>query len=155
MNVYINKNSELFHKAREDGWIAEQSWRVTPNNAVWHCTQAAEKIMKGLLRCFNQDYDYGHDLNELLNAIAHHVELQDETIKNILYLKGFGIGLRYKHMKSDPTIDEANVAITRTKQIMQEFSKNPSISTFMKEAQEVHAKILKASIGKTLDNPSG
>ena len=155
MNVYISSNAELFHKAIEDLWIAQQIWKVSPNNAVWHCTQAAEKIMKGLLRCLNQDYDYGHDLNELLNAIAHHIELQDETIKNIFYLNGFGIGLRYKHMKSDPTIDEAKVAITRIKQIMQEFGKNPSISIFMKEAEEVHDKILKGSASKTLDNPSG
>jgi len=155
MNVYISKNAELFHKAIEDLWIAQQIWQVSPNNAVWHCTQAAEKTMKGLLRCNNQDYDYGHDLNELLNTIAHHVELQDEIIKNILYLNGFGIGLRYKHIKSDPTIDEAKVAIARTKQIIQEFGKNPSISSFMKEAEEVHAKILKASAGKTLGDPSG
>ena len=44
MNVHISKNAELFHKAFEDVWVAEQVWKVTPNNAVWHCTQAAEKI---------------------------------------------------------------------------------------------------------------
>jgi hypothetical protein len=47
-------------------------------------------------------------------------------------------------MKSDPTIDEAKVAITRAKQIMQEFGNFQSVSSFIKEAEEVHLKILKA-----------
>ena len=153
MNVYISKNAELFHKAFEDVWVAEQIWKVSPNNAVWHCTQAAEKVMKGLLRCLNRDYDYGHELKELLNTVEPLVKLQPETIKNILYLNGFSISLRYKHMSSDPSIDEARVTITRTKQILQEFGSFQSISFFMKEAEEVHLKILKAShIQETPDN---
>ena len=68
-----------------------------------------------------------------------------DTIKNVLYLNGFGISLRYKHMSSDPTTDEAKVAIARTKQIMQEFASNKSVSDFMMEAEEVHAKIIKSS----------
>ena len=155
MNVYISKNAELFHKAVEDIWVAEQVWKVTPNNAVWHCAQAAEKMMKGLLRCLNEDYDYGHDLSELLNAIEPFVELKPETIKYILYLNGFGISLRYKHMKSDPTTDEASIAISRTKQIVQEFHTYQSISDFIKEAEEVHLKILKASSQEAHDKPSG
>jgi len=47
MNVYISKKAELFHKAIEDIWVAEQIWKVSPNNAVWHCTQAAEKMLNG------------------------------------------------------------------------------------------------------------
>ena len=62
MNVYISKKAELFHKAIEDVWVAEQIWKVSPNNAVWHCTQAVEKMLKGFLRCLNRDYDYGHEL---------------------------------------------------------------------------------------------
>jgi len=45
MNVHISKNAELFLKALEDIWVAEQSWFASPNNAVWHCTQATEKII--------------------------------------------------------------------------------------------------------------
>jgi len=54
MNVHISKKAELFHKAVEDIWVAEQVWMVSPNNAVWHCAQAAEKTMKGFLRCLNE-----------------------------------------------------------------------------------------------------
>jgi len=30
MNVHINKNSELFFKALEDVWVAEQTWYGSP-----------------------------------------------------------------------------------------------------------------------------
>lgn len=145
MNVFISKNAELFHKAVEDVWVAEQIWKISPNNAVWHCTQAAEKAMKGMLRCLNRDYDYGHELKELLRAVEPIVELQAETIKNILYLNGFNISLRYKHMSSDPTVDEARVAIARTKQVIKDFGNYPPISKYIKEAEEAHFKILKAN----------
>ena len=49
-------------------------------------------------------------------------------------------------MKSDPTIDEAKTVIARTKQIIQEFMSFQSVSQFIKEAEEVHAKIVKASL---------
>ena len=145
MNVYISKKAELFHKAIDDVWIAEQIWMVSPNNAVWHCTQAAEKMMKGLLRSLSTEYDHGHELKELLNAVEPLMVLQPETIKNILYLNGFSVSLRYKHMSTDPSAEEAKVAIVRTKQIMQEFSNHPGISQYIKEAKEVHTKILKAA----------
>jgi len=144
MNVFISKKAELFHKAIEDVWVAEQIWKVSPNNAVWHCTQAVEKTLKGFLRCMNRDYDYSHELKELLDIVESLFSMQAETIKNILYLNGFGISLRYKHMSSDPTTDEAKVAIERTKQVMQEFARNDSVSDFIKEAEEVHAKIIKS-----------
>lgn len=146
MSELISKGAELFIKALEDIWSSEQLFQGSPNNAVWHCTQAAEKAMKGFLRCLNRDYDYGHDLSELLNAVVPHMDLQPETIKSILYLNGFTISLRYKHMSSDPTVDEAKLAIVRTKQIMQEISANPSISKFVDEARAVHSKFLKANL---------
>jgi len=154
MNVYISKKAELFHKAIEDIWVAEQIWAVSPNNAVWHCMQAVEKTLKGFLRCLNRDYDHGHELKELLNVIEPLTALQPETIKNILYINGFSISLRYKHMTSDPSVDEAKVAIVRTKQIIEEFGKHPIISSFMKEAEEIHTKIIRTSIIQGITNNS-
>jgi len=136
----------LFHKALEDVWVAEQIWMVTPNNAVWHCTQAVEKSLKGLLRSLNLDYDHGHELQELLRHVEPHVELQPETIKNILYLNGFGVSLRYKHMSTDPSTEEAKTTISRAKHVIQELGKHPGASQYMKEAEEVHSKILKSSL---------
>ena len=69
MSVYISKNAELFYKALEDLWVAEQSWFASPNIAVWSCTQAVEKTLKGFLRCFNKDFDHGHQLRFLLDDV--------------------------------------------------------------------------------------
>jgi len=151
MNVYTSKNAELFFKALEDVWIAEQSWLGSPNNSVWHCAQAAEKTMKGYLRCINVDYDYGHELNLLLDEVLSVFSVSEETKKYIVYLADFGIGLRYKNMSNDPSPEDAKIAISRTKHIMQEFSNNHTVSKYMDEAKEVHKKMLKANYEKYSD----
>ena len=87
MSVLISKNAELFFKALEDVWVAEQIWKVPPNNAVWHCHQAVEKTMKGFLRCFGEDYEYGHDLYELTEVIRPFFEISEENDKNIIYIE--------------------------------------------------------------------
>jgi len=145
MSVHISKNAELFLKALEDVWVAEQTWFGSPNNAVWHCTQATEKTMKGFLRCLNRDYDHGHELKLLLEDILSFHSLSAETESNILFLNVYGFNLRYKSMTNDPTPEDARVAISRTKQIMQEFSSIQKISQFIDEAREVHNKMLKAN----------
>jgi len=150
--VEISKKAELFLKALEDVWVAEQIQFGSPNNAVWHCTQAVEKIMKGFLRCHKMDYDYGHQLRLLLESVETVFELPAEARKNVVFLDDFGIGLRYKNMSDDPSPEEAKVAIMRTKQIMQEFRNHPTILNFIKEAEGVHLKILKAS---DTQEPSG
>jgi dsDNA-binding SOS-regulon protein len=48
-------------------------------------------------------------------------------------------------MPTDPTVDDAKTAILRTRIIMQEFGNHTDISVFMKEAEEVYSKILKAN----------
>ncbi|MCL2366038.1 MAG: HEPN domain-containing protein [Oscillospiraceae bacterium] len=142
MSVNISRNAELFHKATEDVWAAEQIWKGAPNLAVWHCTQAAEKTMKGFLRCLNLDYNYGHELKLLLDAVLSVFKLSETTERYIMYLSDFESSLRYKSMSNDPSPEDAKIAISRTKQIMQEFNENPKIAQFMDEAREVHAKIL-------------
>jgi len=146
MNVHISKKAELFHKAVEDIWVAEQIWKISPNNAVWHCTQAAEKIMKGYLRCYNKEYGYDHNLKALLEATEELIDLPKEVIDSILYLNRFEGKLRYRNMSGDPSAEDAKTAIARAIIIMSVFAKNPEISSYVKEAEEVHNKILKANI---------
>ena len=145
MSVQLRKKAELFHKAFEDIWIAEFAWRISPNNAVWHCTQAAEKIMKGYLRCYNREYGYDHNLKDLLDAVNDLVNLPDDINGYIIDLNRYLGRLRYRHMQSDPTPEDAKVAISRTRQIMEEFSKIPDIYEYVAEAKEVHEKILKSA----------
>jgi len=145
MNVYLSKNAELFYKALEDTWVAEQSWFTSPNIAAWSCTQAVEKTMKGYLRCVNVDYSHSHQLVSLMEDVVSVMELTPETKKYVLYLDEFGSNLRYKSMATDPTPEDARIAIARTKHIINEFNKITVISSFMNEAKEVHSKILKSS----------
>jgi len=148
MSVHTSKNAELFLKALEDVWVAEQTWHGSPNNAVWHCHQAVEITMKGFLRCIGEEYDYGHDLNELAEVIRPHYMLSEDNDKNILFIEHYNVRLRYKNMPNDPSAEDARIAISRTKQILREYNDNPKIARFMDEAKEVHLKILKANYEK-------
>ena len=147
MSVELRRKAELFHKALEDVWVAEQIWQVTPNNAVWHCTQAAEKILKGYLFCFNQEYGYDHDLKTLLRETNKLAKVTDATNESILYFEEFKSRLRYRHMPTDPTTEDAKLSIVKVKSVFDEFEKIPDISSYIREAKEVHAKILKATMG--------
>jgi len=143
MSVSISKKAELFHKAIEDIWIAEQIWEVTPNNAVWHCTQAVEKTLKGYLKCAARDYEHGHELVVLLEEVEVDTTLTPDTVKYIHFLNRYGTGLRYKHMISDPTANDAKLAIDRAKHILHEFETLTIVKEYIREAGEVHKNTLR------------
>jgi len=161
MNVHLSRKAELFYKALEDIWVAEKSWFVSPNIAVWSCTQAAEKTLKGFLRCINMNFDHGHELEPMLEDVLSVYDLTPETKKYIMYINDFKGNLRYKSMTTDPTPEDARIAIARTKHILQEFSNNNAVIEFINEAKEVHAKVLKSrfeeysGIDINNDNPEG
>jgi len=151
MNVHIDNKSVLFFKACEDIWAAERTLIGSPNIAVWHCTQAVEKTLKGFLYCHNIPYDGSHDLDPLLEEVMAVTKLSDECKSIILNLNIYKSGLRYKNMSNDPSQEDAQLAISRTKHIMKEFNSIPSISQFMDEAQEVYTKILRSNYEKYAD----
>ncbi|MDR2570978.1 MAG: HEPN domain-containing protein [Oscillospiraceae bacterium] len=148
MNVYISRNAELFYKAYEDLWVAERTWFASPNIAMWHCTQSVEKIMKGFLRCHNMEYDHVHELRYLLEDVESVKTVSGECKEYIIYLDTFGNKLRYRNMPNDPSPEDVQLAISRTKHIIQYFKTYPVISQYLSEAYEVHIKILKASYEK-------
>jgi len=148
MNVNISNKSILFFKAYEDIWAAERLIHGSPNLAVWHCTQAVEKTLKGFLQSNNISFDSSHELEPLLEDVVSAMKLSDECKANVLNINIYKSGLRYKNMTNDPSPEDAKTIISRTKQIMQEFSVNPKVSQFMDEAREVHTKILKANLDK-------
>jgi len=153
MSVSISQKAELFLAALEDILVADQVWKVSPNNAAWHCCQATEKIMKGYLRVLNVEYEYGHghELDLLLEDVEASTTLTEATVESINYLKKHSTRLRYRRMLSDPTPEDARVAIARTRGVLDEFSVAPAISRFMDEAKEVHVKMLRANSEKYPD----
>ena len=113
--------------------------------AAWICAQAAEKTMKGFLRCLNRDYDHGHKLTILLEEVESVYNVTAETKKYLMYLDDYDLSLRYKDMPNDPTPEDAKIAIVRAKYVMEEFGAHPKISQLLDEAKEVHNKVIRAS----------
>jgi HEPN domain-containing protein len=144
MSVELRRKAELFYIVSEEIHAAEQLWRVSPNIAVWLCTQAAEKTMKGYLFCINKEYGYDHNLEVLLDATNKQVKLPDNTNKAILYLDEYKGRLRYRRMSTDPTPEDARIAISKAKEILDEFGRIPDIASYVNEAKELHANILKS-----------
>ena len=147
MFVNIDKKSVLFFKAYEDLWAAERVFVGSPNIAVWHCTQAIEKTLKGFLLCNNIPCDEtSHDIEPLLEEVVSVIAISDECKANVLNISIYKSGLRYRNLSSDPTVEDAKTIISRAKQIMQEIGANPRTSQFMSEAKEVHIKMLESSL---------
>lgn len=145
MYVNIDNKAVLFYKALDDLWVAERTWHGTPNIAVWSCCQAAEKAMKGFLACAGEDADHVHDLGLLLDNVFKYHKLTKETIKEIEKLSRYTQALRYKNQKSDPTPEEAYAVLSKTKNIVNEVCLDSRCNAFMKEALEVHGKMMKAA----------
>jgi len=151
MYANVSKNTVLFYKALQDIWCAEQTYNGSPNNAVWSCCQAVEKTMKGLLQCYGGDAGGTHDLSVLLDDVEKEIELSEQTVSHINDLSRYDQRLRYKNLKSDPTVEEAKLAIKNANEVMSEIGENQKCSAFMNEAKEVFGKLLKANIGINLD----
>ena len=113
MYVDINKNAVLFYKALDDIWCAERTYYGSPNNAVWSCCQAAEKIMKGFLLCCGVAHDSTHDLAIILELVESEHALQESTTASIYNLARYDQRLRYKNLKSDPTPGDAQATIEK------------------------------------------
>ena len=150
MYAEINKNAVLFYKALQDLWCAEQTYKGSPNNAVWSCCQAVEKYIKGLLQCYHaspENFVGIHDLSILLEELDKETELSPQTVGLIQNLARYDQRLRYKNLKGDPSVEEAKSVIADTKIIIREFDEHAKCSTFINEAKEVYDKLLKANIG--------
>ena len=143
MYVDITKNAVLFYKALEDIWCAERTFDGSPNNAVWSCCQAAEKLLKGFLQCCGINHDNSHDLSIILELVEREHTLQESTTISIFNLARYDQRLRYKNLKSDPTREDAQATIEDVKLVLTEFSEHPRCASYIGEAMEVHAKMLR------------
>ena len=152
MNGYnINNKAVLFLRAMWDIWAAERTWFGDPNIAVWQCVLAAEKTMKGFLDCNNVHYENVHELPELLENVESVYKPTEECEKSVIFLSRYKSGLRYKNLKDDPIPEDARLAISHAKRIMEEFSTDHNSSQYIEEAHEVHRKVLRTNSIKYSD----
>jgi len=151
MYAEISKNAVLFYKALQDKWCAEQTYIGSPSNAVWSCCQAVEKCMKGLLQCYGVDAGGTHDLGILLELVENETELSSESIGLIHDLARYDQRIRYKNLKSDPTVEDAKGVIADTSEVLNEITQHPKCTVFAREAKEVYDKLLQANIDRSLE----
>lgn len=70
----------------------------------YHCQQAAEKYLTGLLVGFDQEPARTHDLRKLLNDLRGCVEIPADMLRIANMLTQFGVQIRYPQ---DVAVDEA------------------------------------------------
>jgi len=146
MYAEISRNAVLFYKALQDKWCAEQIYIGSPSNAVWSCCQAVEKCMKGLLQCYGVDAGSTHDLSILLEFIENETGLSNNSIGLIHDLARYDQRIRYKNLKSDPTVEEAKGVLADANEVINEIIQHPKCSAFASEAKVVYEKLLQANI---------
>ena len=147
----VNKKAVLFLRAYWDIWTAGRIWFGDPNNAVWQCVLAVEKTLKGFLDCCSVQYGNVHELPELLENVETVHKPSDECEVSVLFLSRYKSGLRYKSMKDDPAPEDARLAISHARSVMDEFKSNNIVSQFMNEAHEMFTKVLKSNYEKYAD----
>ncbi|MCL2628144.1 MAG: HEPN domain-containing protein [Oscillospiraceae bacterium] len=145
MKEVLDRKIVLFYRAFEDIESASVIVASSPNGSVYHSCQAVEKVMKGYLRCLDDDGtdEYDHNLDGLLAKIKKNCGLSEDTVYNIRYLNEYTQALRYKSMKSDPTVEDAALALKRAREIVLEFSENKVCAWDMQVARDIHEKYLK------------
>jgi HEPN domain-containing protein len=89
---------EWVKKAEQDWVLAKQGSRsrVPVHDGVcFHCQQAAEKYLKGLLAELGRPVPRTHDLDLLLTDLQPHHLVLRKLRRGLLFLSGFAVDTRY------------------------------------------------------------
>ncbi len=86
-------------------------------SAAYHCQQAAEKLLKGLLIAAARSFRKIHDLDELVEQVSHvHADLA-EDLGDLRPLTPWGWAFRYPELADEegnsPTVQEIEAALDR------------------------------------------
>jgi HEPN domain-containing protein len=103
--------------AREDVRVARARLSLDPpahGVAAYHCQQAAEKLVKGLLVAASAPFRKTHDLDELADlAVSHYPECRN-LLDAIRSLTVWGVAYRYPGMEDIPEPVPGEVELRRT-----------------------------------------
>src|SRR3954468_20464843 len=104
---FMNADEAEIRRREAARWlaIAEEDVRVSrgcltleipaPGSAAYHCQQAAEKIVKGLLVVAGAAFARTHDMDELVDlALAHYTD-QKSWLEGVRRLTLWGVAYRY------------------------------------------------------------
>ena len=92
----------------------------------FHCQQAVEKFLKGLLIFFGQEIIKTHDLTLLVNLLEDFIDLSEEEKMICARLTLFAVETRYPHELAiedyhlTRTVEETKIVFNRLKNILEE-----------------------------------
>ena len=84
--------------AGEDARVARGCLQMEPpavGVAAYHCHQAAEKVLKGLLIIAGAEFRMTHDLDRLATIMLPHYPQSQELVEVLCPLSSWGIAYRY------------------------------------------------------------
>jgi HEPN domain-containing protein len=111
-----------FRKAYQDLRYAEIDLAATPpapEDALFHCQQAVEKVLKGFLAWHDEPFPKTHDLGKLgRQAIAIDPTL-DPVIEQVVELTKYAWLFRYPGNPMEPSVDEATQGLRLAQEFVQ------------------------------------
>lgn len=78
---------------------------------AFHCQQAVEKYIKGLLVFYDSQFKKTHDLIFLLELLADKTAISEDLYSKALTMEGFGVDIRYPNHKIHLTLEELESVI--------------------------------------------
>jgi HEPN domain-containing protein len=120
MNVEMDEIKDWIEKADHDLGSAKVIYLHLPeyfDTITFHCQQAVEKYLKGLLIFFQIDFIRTHDLIYLLERLSEKVEIEESRFQKAFLLSNYGVQIRYPNKIIKLTKVEIESAI----EIAQEF----------------------------------
>lgn len=106
--------AEWIRKADKDLAVAERlSLDEVPfcDAITFHCQQAAEKYLKGLLVFYDIEFPKTHDLELLLNLVATRNSDLADGLRDVIVLTPYGVEIRYPGDRPDASVEEAEHAV--------------------------------------------
>ena len=101
-----------FHKADEDFRSAQLMADVVPpllDPAAYHCQQAAEKYLKGLLVLAGVAVPKTHDLWQLQDLVLPHFPVMRTQIQAVAEMSPWGIVTRYPGLEDNSGIESQDI----------------------------------------------
>lgn len=79
---------------------------------AFHCQQAAEKSIKGVLVYLGKDFKYSHNLRYLIDLLSEIIQIDDAEFRKAIILNGYSVEIRYPNTSIPLTQEDIANAVT-------------------------------------------
>ncbi len=118
--LYPEADRDWFERAASDLRSARALIALEPpetGTTAFHCQQAAEKYLKGLLAYHGDDPPRTHDLQVLLDLALRYEPTLDRLREAVRFLNPFAVDVRYPFAGDPPTAADAGTAVERAQEV--------------------------------------